>query len=110
VLSEGSLGGCSASADLSGSSMGGVLGLDSILDPVPGAGGTTIKGKCRVVILEDRDDDNIEKHCWVMPRCLRMRAATNASNVSFPSTCMGHKHGHKHICHLPKIFNYFLII
>jgi hypothetical protein len=47
--------------------MGGVLGPDSIPDPIPRAGSTTIKGKCRVVILEDRDDDNIEKHCWVMP-------------------------------------------
>ena len=67
MLLEGSLGGCSASADLSGSFMGGVLGPDSIPDPIPRAGSTTIKGKCRVVILEDRDDDNIEKHCWVMP-------------------------------------------
>jgi hypothetical protein len=47
--------------------MGGVLGLDSILDPIPKVGGVTIKGKHRVIILEDRDDDNIKKHCWVMP-------------------------------------------
>jgi hypothetical protein len=57
--------GCLASADLFGSSMGGALGPDSILDPVPGAGGMTIKGKhgSNVVILEDRDDDDIEKLC-----------------------------------------------
>jgi hypothetical protein len=47
--------------------MGGALGLDSIPDPISGAGGAIIKGKCRVIILEDRDDDNIEKHCWAMP-------------------------------------------
>ena len=90
--------------------MGGVLGLDSILDPVPRVGGATIKGKCGVVILEDRDDDNIEKHGWVMPQCLQMCMATNTSNVSFPSTCMGHKRGHKRVYHLPERFNYFLII
>jgi hypothetical protein len=72
VLSEGSLGGHSASVDLSRSSMGGVLGPDtlgpdSILDPIPGVGGATIKGKRGVVILEDRGDDNIEKHGWAMP-------------------------------------------
>jgi hypothetical protein len=99
-----------ASVDLFRSSMGGVLGLDSILDPIPRVGGMTIKGKCGVVILEDRDDDNIEKHCWAMPRCLQTHVATNASNVSFPSMHAGHKRGHKRICHLPKIFNYFLII
>jgi len=59
------------SVDLSGSSMGGVLGLDSILDPIPRVGGMIIKGKCgNVVILEDRDDDDIGKHCWAMPQCL----------------------------------------
>jgi len=47
--------------------MGGALGLDSTLDSVPGAGGVTVKGKHGVVILEDRDDDNIGKHCWAMP-------------------------------------------
>jgi len=47
--------------------MGGALGLDSIPDPISGAGGAIIKGKCRVIILEDKDDDNIEKHCWAMP-------------------------------------------
>jgi hypothetical protein len=86
------------------------LGLDSIPDPVPGAGGVTIKGKCRVIILEDRGDDNIEKHGWVMPRCLQMHAATNTSNASFPSMRAGHKRGHKRVYHLPKRFNYFLII
>jgi hypothetical protein len=90
--------------------MGGALGPDSIPDPAPGAGGMTIKGKCGVVILKDRDDDNIEKYCWAMPQCLQMCAATNMSNMSFPSTRMGHKHGHKRIYHLPKTFNYFLII
>jgi len=90
--------------------MGGALGPDSTLDSIPGAGSTTVKGKCGVVILEDRDDDNIGKHCWAMPRHLQMRAATNASNASFPSICTGHKHGHKHIYHLPKTFNYNLFI
>jgi hypothetical protein len=47
--------------------MGGVLGPDSIPDPISGAGSATIKGKCGVIILEDRDDDNIKKHCWAMP-------------------------------------------
>jgi hypothetical protein len=43
--------------------MGGVLGLGSILDPIPITGGATIKGKHgKVIILKDRDD-NIEKHC-----------------------------------------------
>ncbi len=68
ALSEGSSGGRLVSADLSGSFMGGVLGLDSIPDPIPRVGGMTIKGKCsNVVILEDRDDDDIGKHCRVMP-------------------------------------------
>ncbi len=98
------------SADLFGSSMGGVLGLDSILDSIPRAGSMTIKGKHGVVILEDRDDDNIRKHCWVMPQCLQMCMATNTSNTSFPSTHAGHKCGHKHIYHLPKTFNYNLFI
>ena len=60
ALSEGPSGGRSASVDPSGSSMGGALGPDSIPDPVPGAGGTTIKGKHGVVILEDRDDDTVK--------------------------------------------------
>jgi len=47
--------------------MGGVLGPDSTLDSVPRVGSATVKGKCGVIILEDRDDDNIGKHCWVMP-------------------------------------------
>ena len=51
------------SVDLSGSSMGGALGPDSVPDPVPRVGSTTIKGKRGVVILEDRDDDYIGKHC-----------------------------------------------
>jgi hypothetical protein len=63
VLLEGPSDRHSASADLSRSSMGGALGLDSISDPIPRAGSITIKGKCRVIILKDRDDDNIEKHC-----------------------------------------------
>ncbi len=67
MLWEGSSGGCSVNADLSGSSMGGVLGPDSTLDSVPRVGSATVKGKCGVIILEDRDDDNIGKHCWVMP-------------------------------------------
>jgi hypothetical protein len=76
--------------------MGGVLGPDSILDPVPRVGGTTIKGKhSNVVILKDRDDDDIGKHFWAMSRCLQTFAATNMSNMSFPSTHASHKHGHK---------------
>jgi hypothetical protein len=73
--------------------MGGALGPDSILDPIPGVGGTTIKGKHsgNVVILKDRDDDDIEKLCWAMPCCLQTCVATNTSNASFPSTCAGHK-------------------
>jgi len=102
VLLEGSSGGRSASADLSGSSIGGALGPDSIPDPIPRVGTATIKGKHGVIILKDRDDNNIEKHCWAMPRCLQTCAATNTSNTSFPSTC-----GYKRVCHLPKIFNYF---
>ena len=48
--------------------MGGTLGPDSILDPVPGVGSMTIKGKYgNVIILKDRDDDDIGKHFWVMP-------------------------------------------
>jgi len=48
--------------------MGGVLGPDSIPDPVPRAGSMTIKEKCgSVVILKDRDDDDIGKHCSMMP-------------------------------------------
>jgi hypothetical protein len=97
MLLEGSLDGRSASADLSGSSMGGALGPDSLPDPVPRAGGITIKGKCGVVILEDRDDDYIGKQCWAMPQCLQMHAATNTSNASFPSTRVAHKCGHKHV-------------
>jgi hypothetical protein len=86
------------SADLSGRSMGGALGPDSIPDPVPGAGGVTIKGKHgKAVIFEDRDDDKIEKHCWAMPRCLQTCTATNASNASFPSMRVGHKRGHKRV-------------
>jgi hypothetical protein len=71
--------------------MGGALSPDSVPDPVPGAGGATIKGKHGVVILEDRDDDYIGKQCWAMPRCLQTHAATNTSNTSFPSTCVAHK-------------------
>jgi len=67
MLLEGSLGGRSASADLSRSSMGGALGPDSVPDPVPRAGGATIKGKRGVIILEDRDDSYIGKQCWAMP-------------------------------------------
>ena len=77
--------------------MGGALGLDSVSDPIPGAGGMIIKGKCGIVILEDRNDDYIGKQCWAMPRCLQMRVATNMSNASFPSTCAAHKRGHKHV-------------
>jgi hypothetical protein len=48
--------------------MGGMLGLDRILNPVSGVGSMTIKGKhSNIVILKNRDDNNIEKHCWVMP-------------------------------------------
>jgi hypothetical protein len=43
--------------------MGGALGLDSVLDPVPGVGGMTIKGKHGIIILKDRDDEYIGKHC-----------------------------------------------
>jgi len=57
--------------------MGGALGLDSILDPISGAGGATIKGKHGVIILKDRDDDDIGKHCWTMPQCLQTHVATN---------------------------------
>ncbi len=67
ALWEGSSGGRSVNADLSGSFMGGALGPDSTLDSIPGAGGATVKGKRGVIILEDRDDDNIGKHCWAMP-------------------------------------------
>jgi hypothetical protein len=88
--------------------MGGALGPDSVPDPIPGVGSATIKGKCGVIILEDRDDDYIGKHCWAMPQCLQMHMVTNVSNASFPSTCTGHKHGHKHIHHILKTFNYFL--
>ena len=78
--------------------MGGALGLDSILDAVPGVGGVTIKGKHgNVVILEDRDDDNIGKHFWAMSRCLQTCAATNVSDASFSSTCVSHKCGHKRV-------------
>ena len=95
MLSEGSSGGHLVSADLSGSSMGGVLGPDSIPDPVPRAGSATIKGKRgNIVILEDRDDDDIGKHCWAMPRCLQTCTATNVSNVPFPSMRASHKRGH----------------
>jgi hypothetical protein len=78
--------------------MGGALGPDSIPDPIPGAGGATIKGKCgNVVILEDRDDDDIGKHFQAMSRCLQMCMATNMSKVSFPSTRVSHKRGHKRV-------------
>jgi hypothetical protein len=97
MLLEGSLDGHSVSADLSGSSMGGALGLDSLPDPVSRAGGVTIKGKCGIVILKDRDDDYIGKQCWAMPQCLQICAAINTSNTSFPSTCVAHKCGHKHV-------------
>ncbi len=88
-----------------------MLGPDSILDPIPGVGSATIKGKRgNIIILKDRDDDDIGKHCWAMPQCLQMCMATNTSNAPFPSMHTSHKRGHKHIYHLPKIFNYFLFI
>ncbi len=46
-----------------------MLGLDSIPDALPGAGGTTVKGKRKrergAIILKDRDN-NIGKHSWAM--------------------------------------------
>jgi len=54
---------------LAASGTGGVLGLDSIPDALPGAGGTTVKGKRKrergAIILKDRDN-NIGKHSWAM--------------------------------------------
>ena len=114
MLSEGS-GGRLASVDLSRSSMGGALGPDSIPDPVPGAGGVTIEGKCdNIVILEDRDDDDIGKHFRAMPRCLQTCVATNASNTMHRimplHACRPPTQPQIHLPHLPKTFNYILFI
>jgi hypothetical protein len=95
--------------DLFGSSIGGVLSPDSILNTVPRADGVTIKGKHgNIIILKNRDDDDdIGKHFWAMPQCLQMCVATNASNASMH---VSHKHSHKCIYHLLKTFNYILFI
>jgi len=95
--------------------MGGALGPDSIPDPVPGAGGVTIEGKRdNIVILKDRDDDDIGKHFQAMPRCLQMCAATNASNASrrvMPLYMRGPQMQPQiHLPHLSKTFNYILFI
>jgi hypothetical protein len=58
--------------------MGGVPSPDSVLDTVPRVGDTTIKGKYGVVIVKDRDDDNIGE--------------TLLDNALMPSDMGGHKH------------------